>query len=754
MPCKRLLYLGHEYHLKTKSSNFMIELLKEKYEVDFITYDPYVDSFVIPDNVVNQYYDFLVCWQIMPERQWIKENFLFKQGILFPMFDFVVSISGIKSFDDIWKDFFDFKIINFSYKLHIDLKRKGYNSYYIKYFPKPQPIDDWGKDDSLFFWQRMENININTVEAIFKGYELNHIFLHKALDPKQKFITPLENIQDKIIYSEWFENKDELLKIMEKSAFYMAPRMFEGIGMSFLEAMAMGRCVVAPDEATMNEYIENGVNGYLYNWRKPEKIRFENIRKIQKQAYDYINQGYAKWKNEKYRIIEWMEEDEHEPLVTIVTISLNILRNGRQNIFRKCVESVHSQIYKNIQHLVIDGASDDGTLDILEEYKSLNWIEYVSEKDSNMYEAMNKGIRMAKGKYVVFLNTDDFFHDREAIKISVGFLENSGADFSFADNWLIDKKGNRMIMRKSQIGSFVAQMPFCHQTMFSRKSILESVGGFDENYKSAADYDLVIRLLLKRAKYVYVPFNIVSFSMQGVSVVNQINSDKEKKQIFRRIYGSINSKYNNQKFSKELAGRICPNELFEDLKEIVDSELWIEMQKAVVNVRPDGKYDIALDVNLETQYYSDDKKILELKDQIESQNQIILQKNERIDKFINYFRLLNTWMELKEKGQNLSEYILKKGFNEIAIYGAGEIGKHLYEELKDSSVLIAYCIEKKLNKSFYNKKVYLLSEDLPKCDAVIVTPTFAFQEIQKELKNKVKMPIISIDEIVFGMYEG
>jgi len=81
------------------------------------------------------------------------------------------------------------------------------------------------------------------------------------------------------------------------------------------------------------------------------------------------------------------------PLVTIVTITFNLIKAGREKTFRQCLESVHNGTYKNVEHIVIDGASKDGTLDLIKEYANKGWVKYISEPDSGIYDAMNKGVR-------------------------------------------------------------------------------------------------------------------------------------------------------------------------------------------------------------------------------------------------------------------------------------------------------------------------------------------------------------------------
>ena len=83
------------------------------------------------------------------------------------------------------------------------------------------------------------------------------------------------------------------------------------------------------------------------------------------------------------------------PKVTVVTVTRNLIKNGREQYFRQCLESVYEQVYSNVEHIVIDGASNDGTLDILKEYQKKKWITYYSEPDNGIYDAMNKGIKKA-----------------------------------------------------------------------------------------------------------------------------------------------------------------------------------------------------------------------------------------------------------------------------------------------------------------------------------------------------------------------
>jgi len=98
-----------------------------------------------------------------------------------------------------------------------------------------------------------------------------------------------------------------MVDYIEDLGIYVAPREFEGIGMSFLEAMSMGKAVIAVDKPTMNEYIENNKNGYLYDLDNIKNIDFSNIEEIQKNAHSFIKKGYNIWMKRRFKIIDFIE---------------------------------------------------------------------------------------------------------------------------------------------------------------------------------------------------------------------------------------------------------------------------------------------------------------------------------------------------------------------------------------------------------------------------------------------------------------
>jgi hypothetical protein len=298
---KKLLFIGHSYHQKTKSADFLLDLLQTKYAITKCYVDPYNDENSNFDDISGNRYDYVVCWQIMYPLNKLRQIIKYEKCVFFPMFDGVCPLDDIK-----WGEYAKAKIICFCKHLYEDLRKRGFDCEYIQYFPNVQKTEISGDTTSLFFWQRREEINLQVIDKLFSPQEVTHIHLHKALDPQQNFIE--HPLKQHCTISTWFDKRDDLYKTMLKSALYMAPRLEEGIGMSFLEAMAMGRCVIAPDNPTMNEYIEHGKTGYLYNLQNIKMISLKNIRQIQQNTLDCMIAGQKQWNERKYKIFDWIDE--------------------------------------------------------------------------------------------------------------------------------------------------------------------------------------------------------------------------------------------------------------------------------------------------------------------------------------------------------------------------------------------------------------------------------------------------------------
>ncbi len=1045
MKMKKLLYIGHSYHNKTKSTIFLQEMFSENYEVTTFCFDPYTDDIHTHFNSLNgSHFDIVVLFQILPSYKMLKRTINFDKMTIFPMYDGSMHLS-----DYDWIQYRNCSIINFSLTLHRKLKKIGLSSYYIQYFPKPFENFQWGREDSIFFWQRLTEFNINHVEKLFDQSRIKHIHLHQAIDPSQCSTEPSKTIKDKLTMSSWYNDKSEMLSDMEKSAIYIAPRHYEGIGLSFLEAMAMGRCVVAFNNPTMNEYIKNGKTGFLFN--DLSIINIIDIKQIQQESYKFIVEGYAEFEKKKYNILEWIEyskrsnkismfktfikafyklkarpsikkllykfnvikiinlcrviiykklsplyllksisnklwrlyhsktiflkeycvlfykaivlyhqndhlklskriavfstlppdqsgiaiytlrthlclpshydlfrdvkningyfetltysdnrivnifpvsiyriikkikiythkifvignsdhhsmaieqsilskseldrfyyfheakviggilgwceykdidfdnimkstygnnysgklgvllllqlsqikkifvnneiakkmildevnnyldidiyvlylpiksncnliknsskdssivniglfgipnddekstrliidvisdiymnnnkikliiaghkvkkyltegnlldceyisffdspEDDHleeimnsvdfaiqlrpkyhgessgcvcqllalgkkiittegfvsneffdyctfvpknisryelsetikkqiysqncfnpsdlinnfsfpklakkiysiatndininSKQVTIITIVYNLINNNRVESFRKCIESVHNQTYQNIEHIIIDGASNDGTLDLINEYVEKGWVICFSEKDTGVYDAMNKGIKRAQGEYINFLNSDDCFNCNDAVELSVFFINKYNADFSFATCSYLDEHDKNIGILKPVIGRFYIRMPFCHQTMFVKKSVLTEINGFDTYYTSAGDFDHILRICLLNKRFIEVPYNIVNYKLGGISDTKEHKGVEECiTSLMLNFNKCIGLNFNYEVYSNMFLNFIFPKKIYDNLL----SNQSIDYKKVIKSFKP------------------------------------------------------------------------------------------------------------------------------------------------------------------------
>jgi len=257
--------------------------------------------------------------------------------------------------------------------------------------------------------------------------------------------------------------------------------------------------------------------------------------------------------------------------ITIITITYNLKKAGRENTFRQCVESVHNQTYKNIEHIIVDGASTDGSLDLIKEYAKKGWITYISEPDSGVYDAMNKGLKLATGDYIAFLNSDDYYHDTSGIQAVVDTFLSSKADFCYGTCNFVTESGDFYGVSKPVIGSFYAHMPFSHQTLFVDTDLMRKIGGFDsDNFKNAGDYDFIIRLCLSGATSCECSLNFVSYRMGGLSELKHDEGQAECIKSFIKNYRNFCSDIDPNKL---LYGLIVPTRLYEKIHGLVSKEI-------------------------------------------------------------------------------------------------------------------------------------------------------------------------------------
>ena len=206
-----------------------------------------------------------------------------------------------------------------------------------------------------------------------------------------------------------------------------------------------------------------------------------------------------------------------KPKISIVTVTYN-----SKLTIADTIVSVASQTYSNIEHIIVDGASTDGTVGIVNSFGS-RISKFITEPDNGIYQAMNKGIRLASGDVIGILNSDDFLCDNHVIETLVNTFKESNVDAVYGDVKYIDPCNSEKTVRYYSSKYFTPMkfkygfMP-AHPSVYAKRILYEKLGFFKEDYKIAADYELLIRFFRNgsiSSKYIPIPF--VSMRIGGIS---------------------------------------------------------------------------------------------------------------------------------------------------------------------------------------------------------------------------------------------
>jgi glycosyltransferase len=213
--------------------------------------------------------------------------------------------------------------------------------------------------------------------------------------------------------------------------------------------------------------------------------------------------------------------------------------NNKETI-RDALNSVLEQTYKDIEYIVIDGASTDGTLEIIKEYED-KIDTVVSEKDSGIYDALNKGISNATGDIICFLHSDDIYADKDVLSKVNNVFEKEQVDSIYGDLVYVKKENINKVVRYWKSGEFKQKklqngwMP-PHPTFFVKREVYEKYGSFDTSFKIAADYDTVLRFLgVEKITTTYLPEVLIKMRLGGASNRSLENLKKKTKEDIKAL---------------------------------------------------------------------------------------------------------------------------------------------------------------------------------------------------------------------------
>ena len=229
------------------------------------------------------------------------------------------------------------------------------------------------------------------------------------------------------------------------------------------------------------------------------------------------------------------------PKFSIITVTYNA---GK--VLEDTIQSVISQTYRNIEYILIDGGSKDNTLQIVSKYRK-HISKVVSEPDQGLYDAMNKGIRLATGDYLCFLNAGDELHENETLQKMVHSLHTQELpDVIYGETAIVDNQGHFLHMRRLSAPehlnwkSFKQGMLVCHQAFFARRELAIHYL-YDLQYRFSADFDWCIRIM-KQAKYLHnTRLTLIDYQKEGMTTQNHKASLKERFRIMVKHYGWIST---------------------------------------------------------------------------------------------------------------------------------------------------------------------------------------------------------------------
>lgn len=366
---------------------------------------------------------------------------------------------------------------------------------------------------------------------------------------------------------------------------------------------------------------------------------------------------------------------------------ITICKNASESI-GVTIESVLKQKHDDYEHIIIDGASEDGTMEILGAYSDAH-MKVFSEADNGISSAFNKGIKAARGDLFLFLNCGDIFIRDDVLSLVESDVNCNIADiYTYAictfsnPKWPDSVSCGIELWNKSVIP---------HQATFFRKMVFDKVGVFNENFRVRMDYDFFCRC--KKAQLIFFcnPTPIVHYDLNGISSTNKYLYEKEG-----------------------LSVRL----LYQDQVEYSEAE---KME------------------------YLINECILQSKPFIENE---ISKLRELLSKDTKIIQLMNKWIECLQCGRNLAEYFSEHNYRTVAIYGYGYLGNCLKRELERNNIAVPYVIDQ--NKR--GEGIFAWEDDWEIVDCIVVTAIGSYKEIREKILRKRSFNVMSIEDIFKELY--
>ncbi len=549
--------VGHPYHKKTRSSDFFTQVLEDSGVSVEVFHDDFFytnGSSSLPE-LLDGDHDVIFLWQteyLAPKLVGAR-----KRVVVIPMYD-----AARQHHPDFWSALTLVRVISFSRTMHNELQEKSLDTNYFQFFPDPAKFEIPDEDARIgrarrgFAWLRRpwDGLDWPKAEALFKAMQLEGGHIHLAYDDDNKAAlkeAPLPEIESLgLTTSKWFETKQIYLDAIQACGLYFAPRYFEGIGFSFLEAMAMGLCPVASTTPTMDEYIVDGENGLLYDVGSEAKqaaLTADDYARLGLEARRSIERGFERWTLDRERLLDRALNLSRPParrpdfsahLRNAPDAAIGRSRNGQPALsvvtvvkddpdgLSKTAASLKRQAGLDFEYVVIDGASGPETQAEIAKLRDFA-DTVVSEPDEGPYDAMQKGAETAKGEYVLFLNAGDELFAADTLARAMTKADTN-PDFIVGDHVWARKNGQKLhhpapnfefTWAKLQTGwidqKWLSGIPAHQATITRRKLIVDDK--YDLRFQIAADHEFMFRQRAKGAQFRHAQETIAVYYEGGVS---------------------------------------------------------------------------------------------------------------------------------------------------------------------------------------------------------------------------------------------
>lgn len=528
-----ILFIGHSYHGVTRSSDFFKRVLWEIGNVSELHEDPSTGTLKRDYRtlVEGANYDLVIVWQI----EAIAKQLAGLSNVVFvPMYD------GCRQLPlEFWRDLCGMRVLAFSLPVYDVAQAGGCDAQYCQYWPAPAVEAPIRKSPGQgFYWYRRDEVDLSTLSRICSSYGIETLRVLYKPDPNVPSPVPkalfARALPVPVDWVRWEPSRIAQLQNVAKAEYYVASRSFEGIGLSFLDAMAVECCVIAPANPTYTDYIVSGITGYLFDQSTgilPERRDLQDVRGAARRS---VVAGRSRWLSGRSRLVKWLQDatpfeffevelkaegkegkvssDGDLPSVSVVTV----VRNAADAL-KVTIDNVLGQQGIDFEYIVLDGASTDATLDVANSYPG---IRVHSEADRGVYDAMNKAADLATGKYIIFMNAGDRFVSQDSLKLLMSGVPVD-ADFVIGHHIYCATNGIKSHCRVADFretydalhegrmsGRWHGGIP-CHQATATRTALLQQLQ-YDTRFDIAADHDLLFRAAAQGATFhvsdVYVSY--------------------------------------------------------------------------------------------------------------------------------------------------------------------------------------------------------------------------------------------------------